>query len=110
MIDPHAKPPLISTAPHTFHLCDSLEDSSPNLRKRKSSPFENGEHSRRAEDDSEHLPDQEYPLQSKKKKVEVGVTCIRPPSFVYPRSAYDGHVPSLPRYDEKSVLKDILVS
>ena len=37
------------------------------------------------------------------------MTCIRPPELVFPKSAYDGHVPAMPRYCERTVLQDILV-
>ena len=37
------------------------------------------------------------------------MTCIRPPDLVFPKSAYDGHVPPMSRYCEKRVLQDILV-
>ena len=34
---------------------------------------------------------------------------IQPPDLVHPKTAYSGHIPSLPRYAEESVLRDILV-
>lgn len=55
------------------------------------------------------MQDEEDHSRSKEKKSEVRMTAIRPPSFVYPKTAYDGQVPSMPRYSEKSVLQDILV-
>lgn len=61
------------------------------------------------------MPDKECSLQPEKKKkkknkkTEVGMIYIRPSNFVYPKTAYDGHIPSMPRYAEKGVLQDILV-
>ena len=34
---------------------------------------------------------------------------IQPPGLVHPKTAYFGHIPSMPRYAEESVLRDILV-
>ena len=112
MIGSGAKAPHIfpSTVSHIPHLSDSSRDSSPFVRnrKRKRSRSEDGEESSGADDVGWHLPGQDSSLQ-KKRKVEVPMTCIRPPGFVYPKTAYSGHIPSMPRYAEESVLRDILV-
>ena len=58
------------------------------------------------------MPDGENLMCSKKKKEmksEVRMTGIRLPNFVCPKTAYDGHIPSMPRYSEESVLQHILV-
>lgn len=80
------------------------------MRKRKRSTSESVEHLHGHEVviGHEDLPD-EGPIRPKKKKSEVRMTGIRPPSFVCPKTAYSGHIPSMPRYSEKSVLQDILV-
>ena len=110
MIGSDAKPPHIF--PSTVSLIPqpsaSLRDSGPFLRKRKRSSSADGEHSSGAGHVDSHLPGQDPPLR-KQRKVEVPLTYIRPPDFVYPRTAYNGHVPSMPRYAEESVLRDILV-
>lgn len=112
MIGSDAKPPRIlpSTAPQIFHPSDSLlRDSSQILRKRKRSDSADGEHLRKAKDVGGDIPKMEGPICSKEQKSEVRMTGIRTPSFVYPKTAYNGHVPLMPRYSEKSVLQDILV-
>lgn len=107
-----AKPPHIvsSFAPQFFDPCDSSQDSSRNLRKRKRSySEEDAEDPRRAKIVNGDVPDEEGPIRSKEKKSEMRMTGIRPPNFVYPKTAYSGHIPSMPRYSEESVLRDILV-
>lgn len=116
MIGSAAKPSRIlpSSAPQIFPPSDLSRDSSQNSRKRKRSDTdgENGEQLRRPKDDLKDAPvsDEEDLTWSKKKKCEVRMTGIRPPSFAYPKTAYSDHVPSMPRYSETSVLRDILVS
>ncbi len=106
LIGSAAKPPRIlpSTAPQTF---DSSPVPSQNTRKRKRIDLEDDEHPRRAKHVGGFLSDED---QSMEKKAEVRMSCIRPPSFVFPKTAYNGHIPSLPRHSEKSVLQDVLVS
>ena len=106
-----AKPPRIlpSTTTQLFHSSDASRASSRDLRKRKRSNSEDGEHLRSAKVVHGHETDEEGLIRSKEKKSEVSMTGIRPPSFVYPKTAYNGHVPSMPRYSEKSVSQDILV-
>ncbi len=114
MIGSAAKPPRIlsSSDPQILHPSDSSRDSSRTLRKRKRSDSDHGEHIWRAEDviGDGHAPDNEdHLIGPRRKKSEVPITGVRPPSFVCPKTAYLGHVPSMPRYSEKSVLRDILV-
>lgn len=110
-----AKPSRIlpSSAPQIFPPSDLSRDSSQNSRKRKRSDTdgEDGEQLRRPRDDLKDAPvsDEEDLTWSKKKKCEVRMTGIRPPSFAYPKTAYSDHVPSMPRYSETSVLRDILL-
>ena len=105
-----AKPPRIfhSSVPQIFHPSDSSWDPSRNLRKRKRSYPEDGGHPPSIQDVSENVPGEDL-IYSKKKKTENRMTCIRPPDLVFPKSAYDGHVPSMPRHCEERVLQDILV-
>ncbi len=108
LIGSAAKPPRILpsifSAPQTFN---SSPNPSQNTRKRKRIDLEDDEHPRRAKHAGEILSDED---QSMEKKAEVRMSCIRPPSFVFPKTAYNGHIPSLPRHSEKSILQDILVS
>ena len=103
-----AKSPLISpsTLPQILHLSNSSKDPASNLRKRKRSSSRNDGHQWTAKDANAPLSP---PMESKKQKTEVPMTCIIPPSFTLPKAAYHGHIPSMPRYSEKSVLHDILV-
>lgn len=103
---PHILP---STGPQIVHPSDSSGDSSRNLRKRKRPDSEDGGSSWRPSNIDGHSPEEKGPIRSQEKKSEVRMTCIRAPSFVYSKTAYDGHVPSMPRYSEKSILQDILV-
>ena len=41
--------------------------------------------------------------------IEVPLSYIRPPPLAFPKSAYSGSLPSLPRSTETSVLREILV-
>lgn len=118
LVDSAAKPlhTLCSIAPHTSPQTSNplvtLPDSGRNLRKRKRSSIEDDEYLWECDDVNGYLPDEEALTQPKKRKAEVPpvrMTCIRPPSFVYPKTAYSGHLPSLPTYAEKRVLQDILV-
>ena len=101
---------LPSTTPQIFDPSIPSRHSDRNVRKRKRSTSESVEHlpGREYVIGQEHLPDG-GPIRSKKKKSEVRMTAIRPPNFVCPKTAYSGHIPSMPRYSEKSVLQDILV-
>ena len=103
---PHILP---STDPQIVHPSDSSRDSSRNLRKRKKTDSEDGGPQWRPSNIDGDSPEEKSPIRSQEKKREVRMACIRPPSFVYPKTAYDGHVPSMPRYSEKSILQDILV-
>ena len=42
--------------------------------------------------------------------IEVPLSHIRPPPLAFPKSAYSGFLPSIPRSTESSVLREILVS
>ena len=110
MIGSAAKLPCIfyPSVPPIFHPSDSSWDPSRNLRKRKRSHPEDGGHPPRTQDVNEDVPREDF-IYPKKKKTETRMTCIRPPDLVFPKSAYDGHVPSMPRYCEERVLQDILV-
>lgn len=112
MIGSPAKPSRIlpSTAPQIFKSSVPSRHSDRHVRKRKRSTSEDVEHLPAHEDvvGHEHLPDEGH-IQSKKRNSEVQMIGIRPPNFVCPKSAYNGHIPSMPRYSEKSVLQDILV-
>ena len=114
MIGSAAKPPRIHPLidPQIFDSSDSSRNPSQSLRKRKRSNSENDEHPRRVKHviGDGDVPDEEDLIGSKEKKSEVRMTSVRPPDFVCPKTAYNGHVPSMPRYSEKSVLRDILVS
>ena len=109
LIGSAAKPPgiLPSTAPQNFHLSGSSPDPSQNTRKRKRIELEDDEHPRRARYVGGVPSDENWSMEE---KAEVRMSCIRPPSFVFPKTAYHGHIPSLPRHSEKSILRDILVS
>lgn len=104
MIGSAAKPPRIFNS----SVLDSSRVSSRNLRKRKRSDYEDDEYPRSTQDVNGNVPSEDF-IYSKKKKTEIRMTGIRPPDLVFPKSAYDGHVPSMPRFCEKRVLQDILV-
>lgn len=101
---------LPSSAPQIFHPSESSRDSGQNLRKRKrSDSSEDGEQIRRSKFVSGNVPDKEDLVWSKEKRTEVRMSGILPPGFIYPKTAYNGHVPSMLRYSEERVLADILV-
>lgn len=104
--------------PHTSsfnnHGSEIPCDKTRNLRKRKRSPStlsNDLKDGNRVDTSLLEGEDDEASRKFKKTKVEeVHVTGIRPPGLSFPKSAYRGHVPPLPRYSEESVLRDIVVS